>query len=43
MHRRRSLGGGHEDDVVDVEEVRRVQAATKDEQGGVRLGLNEAM
>ena len=35
--------GGREDDVVDLEEVRSVQAATKDEQGSVRLGLDEAL
>lgn len=36
-------GGGRDDDVVDVEEVRHVQAATEDEQRGVRLGLDEAL
>jgi hypothetical protein len=40
----RSGGGGCEDDVVDVEEeVCSIQAAAEDEQGGVRLGLDEAL
>jgi hypothetical protein len=36
-----AAGGGCEDNVVDVEEVRRLQAAMEDEQGGVRLGLDQ--
>jgi hypothetical protein len=37
-------GGGGEDDVVDVEEeVRCIQTVTKDEQGRVRLGLDETL
>jgi hypothetical protein len=37
-------GGGGEDDVVDVEEeVRCIGAATEDEQGRVRLGLDETL
>lgn len=36
-------GGGRENNVVDIEEVRRVQASTEDEQGGIRLGLDKTM
>jgi hypothetical protein len=36
-------GGGGEDDVVDVEEVRCIRTATEDEQGHVRLGLDESL
>lgn len=37
------MGRGREDDVVDIEEeLCCVQAATKDEQGGVHLGLDKA-
>jgi hypothetical protein len=37
-------GGGGEDDVVDVEEeVRCIRTMTKDEQGRVRLGLDETL
>lgn len=37
------MGGGRDDDVVDIKEVRRAQTATEDEQGGVCPGLNEAL
>jgi hypothetical protein len=36
-----AAGGGCGDNVVDIEEVCRLQAATEDEQGGVRLGLDQ--
>jgi hypothetical protein len=36
-------GGGGEHNIVDVEEVRSVRAATEEEQGRVRLGFDEAL
>jgi hypothetical protein len=36
-------GGGDEHNIVDVEEVRSVRAATEEEQGHVRLGFDEAL
>ena len=36
-------GGGGEHNIVNVEEVRSVRAATEEEQGRVRLGFDEAL
>lgn len=36
-------GGGRENNVVNVEEVRHVQAMTEDEHGGFHLGLDKPL